>query len=97
MINRCGKAAKTPALATAVDRALAHQARSAFSSATIHHFSGVVDRNHNASANIYPIQIRNLSLQALDMAAVRQIKAELMSVDANSDGRYARRFTFILE
>jgi hypothetical protein len=27
-------------------------------------------------------------LQALDMAVVRQIKAELMEVDANSDGRY---------
>lgn len=27
-------------------------------------------------------------LRALDMRAVRQIKAELMAVDANSDGRY---------
>lgn len=27
------------------------------------------------------------TLQALDMAVVRQIKAELMEVDANSDGR----------
>ena len=27
-------------------------------------------------------------LEALDMAVVRQIKAELMEVDANSDGRY---------
>ena len=27
-------------------------------------------------------------LEALDMALVRQIKAELMEVDANSDGRY---------
>jgi hypothetical protein len=28
-------------------------------------------------------------LQVLDMAIVRKIKAELMEVDANSDGRYA--------
>jgi hypothetical protein len=37
--------------------------------------------------NVFAISVRPLSLQALDMAAVRQIKAELMEVDANSDGR----------
>ena len=34
-------------------------------------------------------------LKALDMAVVRQIKAELMEVDKNSDGRYANIEDFL--
>ena len=35
-------------------------------------------------------------LEALDMALVRQIKAELMEVDANSDGRYVNSLVWFL-
>lgn len=88
-IQRIGRSAKTP-IAAAIDQAVARQAKSAFSTVTINHFSGI--RNSTSVNNTFPIQIRALSLQALDMAAVRQIKAELMEVDAlgNGDGRYAR-------
>ena len=85
-LQRIGRSAKTP-----INQALARQAKSAFSTATLNLSSTLVN-NKPKTVNIYPIQIRSLSLQALDMAAVRQIKAELMEVDANgnSDGRYAK-------
>lgn len=88
-MQRIGRSAKTP-IAIAIDQALARQAKAAFSSATLNFSVGVA--NKKPAVNVYPIQIRTLSLQALDMAAVRQIKAELMEVDANgnADGRYAR-------
>ena len=81
-LQRIGRSAKTP-----INQALARQAKSAFSTATLN-----LVNNKPTTLNFYPIQIRSLSLQALDMAAVRQIKAELMEVDANgnSDGRYAK-------
>lgn len=84
-LQRIGRSAKTP-----INQALARQAKSAFSTATLNLSSTL--NNKPKTVNIYPIQIRSLSLQALDMAAVRQIKAELMEVDANgnSDGRYAK-------
>lgn len=86
-MQRIGKSAKTP-LASIIDQAFARQAKSALSTATTNHFSGLSVKS--TPMNAFAIQVRPLSLQALDMAAVRQIKAELMEVDANSDGRYAR-------
>jgi hypothetical protein len=88
-LTRIGRSAKTP-IATAVDRALAQQATSAFSTATLNHFSALQSPTTSTSANTFPIQIRTLSIQNLDMTAVNKIKAELKEVDANSDGRYAR-------
>lgn len=90
-IQRIGRSAKTP-IATAIDQALARQATAAFSTASLNFSAGAFAANKRA-VNVYPRQIRSLSLQALDMAAVRQIKAELMEVDANGngDGRYAPR------
>lgn len=89
IIQRVARSAKTP-ITTAVNQVLARQAKSAFSTATLNLSSTLLV--NKPTVNVYPIQIRSLSLQALDMAAVRQIKAELMEVDANgnSDGRYAR-------
>jgi len=85
-VQRIGRSAKTP-IATAIDQALARQAKSAFSTVTVNHFSGLRKSTPSVVNATYPIQIRSLSLQTLDMASVRQIKAELMEVDANSDGR----------
>jgi hypothetical protein len=96
---RIGKSAKTP-LASAIDRALAHQVKSTLTVGTLDkfHFSGLLKTE---SKNTY--QLRTFSTQqvgtvtktlhTLDMKVVQQIKSELMEVDANSDGRYARKRT----
>jgi hypothetical protein len=86
-MQRIGRSAKTP-MTTAVNQALARQAKSAFGTAAL---NLSLTRANKPTVNVFPIQTRSLSLQALDMAAVRQIKAELMEVDANGnpDGRYA--------
>jgi hypothetical protein len=70
-LTRIGRSAKTP-IATAVDRALAQQATSAFSTATLNHFSALQSPTTSTSANTYPIQIRTLSIQTLDTAACEQ-------------------------
>jgi hypothetical protein len=84
-MQRIGRSAKTP-MTTAVNQALARQAKSAFGTAAL---NLSLTRANKPTVNVFPIQTRSLSLQALDMAAVRQIKAELMEVDANGnpDGR----------
>lgn len=92
-MHRFARSTKTP-IASAIDRALAHQAKSAYTIGTLdkRHFSGLPK-----SESISTYQLRTFStqstttktLRALDMEAVHQIKAELMEVDANSDGRYA--------
>jgi hypothetical protein len=86
-MQRIGRSAKTP-MTTAVNQALARQAKSSFGTAALNLSP---TRANKPTVNVFPIQTRSLSLQALDMAAVRQIKAELMEVDANGnpDGRYA--------
>lgn len=87
-MQRVARGAKTP-IAAAIDQVLARQATAAFSTATLTFPAGASLASDKRAVNVYPIQIRSLSLQALDMAAVRQIKAELMEVDAqgNGDGR----------
>jgi hypothetical protein len=87
-MQRIGRSAKTP-MTTAVNQALARQAKSSFGTAALNLSP---TRVNQPTVNVFPIQTRSLSLQALDMAAVRQIKAELMEVDANGnpDGRYAK-------
>lgn len=45
------------------------------------------DIGHNFSTASTESAFVDKPLKALDMAAVRQIKAELMAVDANFDGR----------
>lgn len=97
-IHRFGRTAKTP-FATAIEKIIAYQTKSAIFVSTLdsHHFSGLI---RTESPLTFQIQLRSFStapaknkgavtitLQALDMAVVRQIKAELMEVDANSDGR----------
>lgn len=93
-MHRFARSTKTPFTA-AIDRALVHQAKSACTIGTLDkwHFSGLLKPE-----SVTTYQLRTFSTQsattktlsALDMEAVRQIKAELMEVDANSDGRYAR-------
>ena len=56
----------------------------AFSSA---HLNSVTTSATAASSTIETLGYIEKPLKALDLAAVRQIKAELMAVDANSDGR----------
>jgi hypothetical protein len=98
-IHRIGRSAKTT-IAGTIDRALAHKVRLNLTVGTLDkfHFTGL---HEPESKNVY--QLRTFSTQqvgtvtktlhALDMEAVRQIKLELMEVDANSDGRYARSGT----
>jgi hypothetical protein len=50
-------------------------------------FMGSPRFNSTMTAPIRELGKVEKTLKALDMAVVRQIKAELMEVDANSDGR----------
>ena len=50
------------------------------------------DHTHPFSSMAATPGTLEMPLQVLDMSMVRKIKAELMEVDANSDGRYANTF-----
>jgi hypothetical protein len=78
----------------ALRRAVTHQATPALTNIMVtpivaNAFTGSPSPRFNSTM---AVPIRELgkvekTLKALDMAVVRQIKAELMEVDANSDGR----------
>ena len=57
----------------------------AFSSAA--HLNAVTNNSMSAASPIETPGYIEKPLKALDLAAVRQIKAELMAVDANTDGK----------
>jgi hypothetical protein len=88
-MHRIGRLTKTP-IASAIDRVLAHQVKSALNVGTLDklHFSGLQKPDSNIT-----YQLRTFSTQQVRTVTKtlhEQIKAELMDVDANSDGRYAR-------
>ena len=62
----------------------------AFSSA---HLNTVTDHSASAPSQIGTPGYIEKPLKALDLAAVRQIKAELMAVDANSDGKWVEKIS----
>jgi hypothetical protein len=96
-MHRFARSIKTPIITT-IDRGLAHQTKL---TCTIGIFDKRLFSGFPKPESVTTYQLRTFStqitttetLRALDMEAVREIKAELMEVDANSDDRYARNGT----
>ena len=89
--------AQSPAL-HALKRSITQQAKSAlFKPAIVSGFNAsprylsTIAADSDFAAPVREVGKIEKTLKALDMAVVRQIKAELMEVDANSDGRQVTR------
>ena len=98
-MHRFARTTKTPFITT-IDRALAHQTKLTYTIGILdkRHFSGFPKPDSVTTYKLRTFSTQSTAseaLRALDMEAVRLIKAELMEVDANSDGRYARFRTTI--